>query len=124
MSWPLASQPANQPGLREPEPPPVDLRNARDWLRDRAIIAVLLGCALHRCEVRRSLMGHVERNSRRRRKSPHGMRIRRTSAICQSAVAATDNSLLAPEPAGGITMRKAPAVLLGHTRAGPRPGRA
>ena len=51
MSWPLASQPANQPGLREPEPPPVDLRNARDWLRDRAIIAVLLGCALRRCEV-------------------------------------------------------------------------
>jgi len=53
--------------LREPEPPPVDLRNARVWqrltllhaqalpkapditttqvLRDRAGIAVLLGCA-------------------------------------------------------------------------------
>lgn len=33
VSWPFASQPAIQPGLREPEPPPVDLRNARDWHR-------------------------------------------------------------------------------------------
>ena len=67
---------------------------------------------------RRSPMRAVRAHSRRRRRSPHGTRIRRTcrystcdiirtSAIRTPAVAATGNGRLAPELAAGIGMREA-----------------
>jgi len=89
-----------------------------------------LGCALRRCEARRSPMGAVRADSRRRRWSPHGTAIRRScrygdgthsvcwpimSAIRPLAVAATDNGRRAPELAAGIArVEKAPVDRRAH----------
>jgi hypothetical protein len=86
-------------------------------LPDRAIIAVLLGCALRRCEGAALTDGRCSGGLLRRRRLPHGGRMGRScrygacdtirmSAIRKLTVAATDNGLSAPELAAGIARGK------------------